>query len=126
MPAYGTSNPVAIYPGDSAVVFANENPAAGIQSIAVAVGMKDDNAVGSLSVEVQFAAAPGAFEIDVMDADTDVAGAYIAIPNAILNAVNANNFCRFELAPFKAKFVALLIKTPNANAVNIKSAKITR
>lgn len=126
MPAYGTTNPVAVYPGDSAVVLSNENPNSGVASLAVAVGRVYDSAVDSLSVEVQFAGVPGVFEIDVQDADTDLAAAYNSIPNAILNAVNANNWCRYELAPFKAKFVRLLVKTANANAVNIVSAKVTR
>lgn len=127
MPAYGTRNPQAIYPGDlPTVLWSAEAPATGTTSLAVALFL--DPNIGNaakLSVEVSFSAAPGAFEIDIQDADTDVDAAYIAIPNAIINAVNAGNFARFELSPFVGRFVRLLMKTQPANAVNT-TAKVTR
>jgi hypothetical protein len=135
MPAYGTRTPTALYPGDSSIVWANENPLTGAVSLSVAIGGKDGKEVDSLSVEVAFTGAPGAFEIDIQDADSDDSGGTnlgagyntITAPvTAKLTAVNAQNVSRFELAPFKGLFARLIMVLQNANAVNIKYAKFTR
>lgn len=130
MPAYvqGSTNlPLqAIYPnGLGATVWNAERPLTNAVSSAVCVARMLDNSVPGLSLEISFSALPGAFEIDIQEADTDVDAAYIAIPNAIINAVNAGNYARFDLSPFQGKFVRAFMKTQSANAVNV-TAKFTR
>lgn len=128
MPNYGAAGTVVngIYPGDQVTVWSAEAPVTGAASVAVNVAGVYENVVPSISVEIFFSATPGAFEVDVQDADTDTAVAYQSITNAALTTVNAVGFyARYELAPFKGRFVRLLMKTQPANAVNI-TARITR
>ena len=123
MPAYDTLvPPTALYPGDSYACINNEKPASGTLSQQVALGRKDADNGGRIAVELQFAANPGAFEVDVMTADTDVANAYV-MQNGIA-AVDATFYARVELN-VNANFAALLTKTANANAVAC-TAKITQ
>ena len=79
MPAYGSAfSPVAIYPGDSQIVFNAETITTNEASIAVVLGGPYDwRSQSDVSVEVSFDGAPGAFEIDIQAADTDVAAAYV-------------------------------------------------
>lgn len=65
----------------------------------------------SISIEVEFNGAPGAFEIDFQDADTDCDAAFQAIPNAKITLVSAQNYARFELNPFTGKFIRPLFKS---------------
>ncbi len=118
MPAYGTIPPPALYPGDSGVAFNAEQPASGVASQAFALGNVWENYPQSISMEVQFAGVPGAFEFDIQTADTDTANAYNTEANGTLTTVNAGNWGRVELTGIKAKFARVLCKTQNANAVN--------
>lgn len=77
------------------------------------------------SVEVFFGAAPGAFEVDVMGADTDDPRYYIKIGSII--AVNAFNVGRFDGIGSNLtypKYVALYMKTLG-NAVAV-TGQLTR
>lgn len=65
----------------------------------------------SVSVEVEFSGAPGAFEIDIQDADSDCDAAYQQIPNAKITVVSAQNYARFELNPFTGKFIRVVLKS---------------
>jgi len=69
----------------------------------------------SISVEVEFSAAPGVFEIDIQDADTDADAFYQQIPNAKITAVSAQNVARFELNPFTGKFIRVVLKSLTNN-----------
>jgi hypothetical protein len=126
MPAYQTSGSIpALYPGDQVLVFNAEQPATGIMSQQIAIAPNGMNPP-SINVEVQFAGAPGAFEFDIYESDTDVSTDYRAIPVASqINAVDANNGARTDLAPFSGTFISIFCKTQNANAVNA-TVKITR
>ncbi len=69
-----------------------------------------------LSFEVQFSGAPGAFEIDLMAANTDAAGNYIQIGS--ITTVNSSNVGRWDMpSNIWPKYVAGYIKTLT-NAVN--------
>lgn len=75
----------------------------------------------SISIEVQFSAAPGAFEIDIQDADTDADAFYqtVQLPGGAgpvkITAVSAQNIARFELNPFTAKFIRVVLKSLTNN-----------
>lgn len=74
------------------------------------------------SVEVAFSGAPGAFEVDVMVADTDNPNYYITWRT--IAAVNSGNVGRVDILDSWAKYVALYMKTlPNAVTV---TGQITR
>lgn len=123
MPAYGTLiPPTALYPGDSYKCINNESPASGTLSQQVALGRKDADNGGRLSVEITFAANPGVFEVDLMVSDTDNPADYVM--NNGIDAVDATFTARVEVN-VNALFAALLTKTQNANAV-LCTAKITQ
>src|SRR5690242_16889025 len=113
MPVYATTNnPSAVYPGDSVSVINAEASTvypSGTASQQVAVGnVWNGNAI-NVSMEVQFSGNPGAFEIDLQDADTDSTNAYQNVPGcALTTATQASGsgafFARCE-APVKAKFM---------------------
>jgi hypothetical protein len=126
MPPYGSLPPTALYPGDSALAFNAEKPNSGVMSQAFAISPSPGAQAPSVSIEVDFAAAPGAFEFDIYESDTDVSTKYIGVPAAmIINSVNASNHAKVDLAPFLGTFIAILSKIQNANAVNA-TVKITR
>jgi hypothetical protein len=127
MPAYGTlTNPPALYGGDSSLTFNAEQPASATFSQEFAISPNADGTPPSVSVSVQFAAAPGTFEFDVYESDVDVVGNYIQVPtNGQINSVSSTNFARVDIQPFMGNFIAIFCKTQNANAVNA-TVRITR
>ena len=77
------------------------------------------------SVEVSFSGAPGAFEVDIMGADTDNPNYFNKIGSII--AVNSNNVGRFDCIGTTLvypKYVALYMKTLG-NSINV-TGQITR
>lgn len=74
------------------------------------------------SVEVDFSGNPGAFEVDVMVADTDNPKYFIPWTN--ITQVNAFNVGRVDVLNSWAKYVALYMTTLG-NAVSV-SGQITR
>ncbi len=81
----------------------------------------------SVGVELQFSGAPGAFEVDVQEADTDADAFYVTPTNATyqITAVNAaTQIARADLSPTGGKFIRLYVKAL-ANPVNLR-AKLTR
>jgi hypothetical protein len=131
MPAYvqGSTNlPLqSIYPGGvGAVVWSVERPLTNAVSLAVVMALLPDNNPGAVSFEVKFAGAPGTFEIDIQEADTDEDAAYTSIANAIISSVNGGNYGRYDLTAIRAKFLRAFMKTQTSNAVNITLAKFTR
>lgn len=126
MPVYQTSGSItALYPGDSAIVVNNEQPASGTASRQVAIAQNPGGEAVKLSVEATFAAAPGAFEIDLQTSDTDSDADYVSETSSTLTAVNANFTARAEFPNLVALFARVITKTANANAVN-STVKITR
>jgi hypothetical protein len=73
------------------------------------------------AVEVQFSGAPGTFELDIMEAETDNIGNYVKVGSIV--AVNAFNVGRFETTSLFPKYVAAYLLTL-AGAVNV-TAKVT-
>lgn len=74
------------------------------------------------SVEVSFSGNPGAFEVDVMVADTDNPNNFI--PWTTITQVNSTNVGRADVLNSWAKYVAVYMKTLG-NAVTV-SAQLTR
>ena len=62
------------------------------------------------AIELSFASAPGAFEVDVQGSETDTDASYVLLGTAI-TAVNANNYARFEGVNFYPRFVRVNVKT---------------
>jgi len=130
MSTYPTGNgnqwpPIALWPGDTKLLFNAEALTAPQASDRVALGMGPyDNVPASLSVELIFSADPGAFEADLQDADTDADANYVDVPGGQLTGVNASFVGRIELVPIKGRFVRLNLKTLT-NAVNC-TARIVR
>jgi hypothetical protein len=79
----------------------------------------------SVNIEGYFSADPGAFEIDIQEADTDTDTAFMTVPSAgVVNAVDSNFRFRVDLAPFVGTFIRLLLVS-RTNAVNL-TAQVTR
>lgn len=133
-PNYGPNlaGPPCLYPGDSFIVFNAEVVTTGQFSQQLALGANPGAAAPRLRVELTFSAAPGAFEIDILDSDTDINGNgdYIQVPTAgSITTAPASPGGKFKAAaefnPFMAKFVCLFVKTqPANNPINV-TAKIS-
>jgi hypothetical protein len=128
MPNYGANGTAQLLRRNSQV-FLWQNEAVAATQLSVAYQMERvDGAFypWGFAVEVQFAAAPGAFELDIMGAETDAGfpspGNYVKIGS--ITAVNASNVGRFESTLLYPKFIAGLMLTLT-NAVNV-TAKVTR
>ena len=74
------------------------------------------------SIEVAFSGNPGAFEVDVMVADTDNPNNFIQWTN--ITTVNATNVGRVDVLNSWAKYVAVYMKTLT-NSVQV-TAQLTR
>ena len=117
--------PRSITLGESLLVFDAETPAPPQASAQAALASAFDNTAPSISVEISFSGDPGAFEIDIQDADTDADKFYQTIPaGGVISAVSANFTARTELVPIKGRFVRLKLVT-RTNAVAL-TAKISR
>ena len=95
-------------------------------AVTLAPGAQGD-AAPSVAVEVRFSAAPGTFELDIQEADTDADAFYITPTNTTyqISAVNATTFiARADLSPTGGKFMRVFMKTLT-NVVNT-TCKITR
>lgn len=131
MPNYNanvaTGTPMkCLYPSDPpAVVFSAEQPAVPQLSQQVSIGGVYENAPGTLSVEGRFSGAPGAFEVDLMTADTDTDANQYQLEGSGITAVGADGVSfRAEFQNVSANFAALLLKS-RANAVTL-TARISR
>jgi len=117
MPGYQTTGSItALYQGDSIMFWNGENPAVGSSSLQAALGPAIGTTGQSGSVQIVFAGAPGAFEIDVQTSDTDVASDYVS--KTQITTVDSNNVARAEISPLVAKFWRLsLVSLTNAVAI---------
>jgi len=102
-------------------------PAGGIppQSLSLAVQLERVRSVSypwGFSVEVAFSGPPGAFEVDVMVADTDNYANFIQWTT--ITQVNGFNVGRVDVLNSWAKYVALYMKTLT-NPVSV-SGQLTR
>src|SRR5579872_5231673 len=125
MPLYQTVQPPnSLSPGDVITVWNAEQPAigndasTGSASIQVALTPKDGgDGFTPFAVDLKFAGAPGAFEVDVEASQVDVDGNYQTVLNGNIIAVDAVHFTAHFVANVElARFARLLMKA-RANAV---------
>jgi len=121
----GTGKATPLYEAKQIYVFLSEAVANGQSSVAVSFPRKIGGTAYSLSasVQIQFSADPGAYQVDIQTSDTDADGNYVTLYS--LNGGLNSNFCtRQEMPLFWAKFlrVQLVSKT---NPVNL-TALVTR
>lgn len=104
---------------------AGESPAPPQASIAVELPGAENAGPPMVSVEGLFSGAPGAFNIQIQEADTDADGMYITPTNTIytITAVVGNAF-RVDLSPTGGKFMRVLLSS-RTNNVSLR-CKITR
>ncbi len=118
MPVYGAAGTPASSAGNGVTVWNAETPAP--PSNSASVGLRRNGQTPMyLSAEVRFAAAPGAFSIELQVADTDADEYYVT--KATLSAVTASHVGRIELSAFVARFARLrLVSRTNSVAVTAK------
>jgi hypothetical protein len=144
-PVASNLSPIALQKGESCYVFgklaagatqlpvnegnvAGETLVSGAISIAVCLqpGFEGQPAP-MVTVEGIFSAAPGSFEVDIQEADTE-ADAFYILPSAAAYTVTAVNAAtqafRVDLSPTGGKFLRVYLKTLT-NAVKF-TCKVTR
>lgn len=87
-------------------------------------------AQAGIRLQIDFSAAPGAFELYVMECDDDTQGAaeYAQVPvGGDITAVNPGSATQAttDLLPFQGQFLCLYVKTQPGNAVTC-TARATR
>lgn len=124
MPIYSSTTPcTSISPSDTLSLWSTESPNSGDASVRFTLAAPYGDSVSAISVFIKFSADPGAFEIDVQDADIDAATNYLPVPvGAAITSVDGTNFtARAEFSPFAANFGRLFMKTKPANAVTVSA-----
>lgn len=131
MPVYAATPPppYSIGQGELALVWNAEQPVAGNGGVSASSQLAMSRIPGEpgtqFSVDGFFAAAPGAFEIDVQVAAVDVDTQYQTCASGQITSVDAiNNTFHFSANAENAKFVRLLMRS-RTNAVNV-TARIGR
>jgi hypothetical protein len=135
-PLYNAQNPppalFPFYPQNEFLLFNAEALVAGEFSQQVHI---PPNPVGGANVAlrftIDFSAAPGNFEIDVMEDDTDLQGAahYAEVPVAgVINATNVvgGTQATLDLNPFQGQFVTLYVRTAPSNGGITCTARVAR
>lgn len=128
MPAYKTqftSYTPSLLPGDVLQVWNAEQPAPGNGGAAASERVSTPLSrigPGNYSIDGFFSAAPGAFEIDVEPAVSDVEASYVLAAGSSaaykIAAVDANNNFHLDVVNFSDKFMRLCLVS-RANAVNV-------
>jgi hypothetical protein len=136
-PAYTTGKPLQLMPKTCqylygtvstvgfAQVITGEQPATGTFSQQFQIPVSDQQPSRNISFTLSWPSNPGAFNIQIQDADQDIAANYVTIPTAgtITSAPQApgsgNFVARVELNPWQANFGRLYVNTQTANAVNL-------
>lgn len=120
MPVYGSATPATMTPGWPSTVWNDENvPTTGAAQYSVPVSMKRQaNMPNCLSVELAFAANPGAFSVEVQFADTDADKYYVTRPPAFASGLSAGFTGRIEYTNIVAKLARLKMVTLT-NAVKV-------
>jgi len=101
---------------------AGETPVAGQASIAVNLDAREGGPAPGVFIEGQFSGAPGAFEVDIQESDTDIDADYILPTNATykITAVVGNVF-RADIIPTGGRFMrAVLVSRTNAVSLILK------
>jgi hypothetical protein len=124
MPSYGNLlPPVSVGFGDSAGVIASTDVIfpAPFKSAQVALAPAFSSGKVRVAVEIVWSAAPGAINVQLQTADTDIDAAYIQEGALITN--NTGNVTRAEFPDVVAKFARILIATLTNNVT--ATAKIS-
>lgn len=144
VPAASNVSPIALQKGESVYVFGilsagasqlpitdatvtGEQPAPPQASIAVNLQPGDEaQPPPMVTVEGRFSGAPGAFNVQIQEADTDADGFYITPANAAytVTVVNSNQAFRVDLSPTGGKFLRGLLSS-RTNGVTL-TLKFTR
>ncbi|HEY6339323.1 MAG TPA: hypothetical protein VIW68_12590 [Candidatus Sulfotelmatobacter sp.] len=96
-----------------------------IASVPAAVQIGNALPLESISIELEFSGIPGAFELDIQEADTNADAFFqqIQLPagagGAKITVVSAANTARFDFNPLAAKFVRVVLQSL-ANNVGIR------
>lgn len=127
-PVYNASPAQTLNSGDVVTVWSAETPTAGNGTAAasqqVALLTKNGRAGSPFSVDGQFSAAPGSFEVDVQVSATDSDTSYQTCSNCNITTVDSTNQTfHLDAVLVNAKFARLLMRT-RTNSVSI-TAKIT-
>ncbi len=125
---YNASSPQTLNSGDVATVWNAETPTPGNGTTAasqqVTFSIKNGRAGSPFSVDGQFSAAPGVFEVDVQCASTDSDTQYQTISNGAISTVDpTNQTFRLDTTQSVCRFGRLLMRS-RTNSVSI-TAKIT-
>lgn len=130
-PTYGTGNnpagPVRLAPGDSVFLFVGAQPTPPQASIEVFIPQSTVGGTApGVSFEALFSGAPGAFSLQLQEADTDADGFFITPTQAAytVTTVNSNQVARSDLSPTGGKFLRVLLAS-RTNAVNL-TVKLSR
>lgn len=126
MPNYSQSSaalPISsLYPGQSGLSFDAETPTAPQAGKAFCIAaLGPGSQPKSVNLEIAFSADPGAFQVDLQEADTDVDAAYVTISGASLTAVNSGFYARVDKIPASARFYrASLVSRTNSVTLTAK------
>lgn len=109
--------PVVLAQGSTGVAFSAETPNAPQASIQFSVSYGPSQVqTRVVSLEIIFAADPGAFEVDLQEADTDADGFYQTVSGGAIAAVAATVFTAKASCQVKCRFLRVKIVT-RTNAV---------
>jgi hypothetical protein len=125
MPGYaGTAQAALIRDNNQKYLWNNETVAVGEASIAFQIERVNRTFYPwGISLEIFFSGNPGAFEVDLQDADIDMDSHYVTV-DAITVGLNASYVTRIELPSFYTKYVRVKL-VALTNPVNV-SVLLTR
>lgn len=113
-----TAKCTSISPGTSHLVVNGETLTTNQASDRVNVALPYGREAGSISVCIDFSGDPGAFTLDVQEADIDSDSNYVNVPvGGTVTAVTSGFRARVDLAPFTARFCRVFQTLQTANAV---------
>jgi hypothetical protein len=121
MPGYaGTAQATLIRDNQQKYLFNKETVAVGTASIACQIERVNRSFYPwGISLEIFFSGNPGAFEVDLQDADIDQDSHYVTV-DAITVGLNASYVTRIELPSFYAKYVRVkLVSLTNAVTTSV-------
>lgn len=121
MPKYNTLNPPpflgALYPLSQFLLFNAEAITATEYSQQVHIGPGPSGSSVAVSLEGDFNATPGTFDLQIVTADTDVLAEYTILGSDITTtAAGSNTHFRVEIPQFVGQFLAVYVKTAPTNA----------
>jgi hypothetical protein len=122
--------PVALYPGDSVLLWNAEHVQPSVAEASIAFTLPQATGVGTLAAvvfELLFGGAPGSFEMDIQEADTDADAFYIMPTPAAykITAVNANQIARSDILTWGGRFGRVYFPTlTNDVLVTVRATRV--